>query len=190
MMPAHYALSDAVIVLVALWGAVDLSRQQQLLPAFAMACFGMAATVGVVRFGAGLQAELAPLHAGASQLLGLAGAAALAAACLPRSGGGRDMLLAAAGLTVAGLIFSFASTGIAPFFILALTIALFAKLSQAVRAGSDWLTPAGIALLLANSLIVRGAPWLADATAWHAYHLLIALALAILAMGMRRGERR
>lgn len=189
MMPAHYALSDTVIVLVAIYAAVALSRDRLLLPAFAMACFGIPAAVGVVRFAAGLQAELAPLHAGASQLLGLAGAASLAATCLQRASSGRDMLLAAASLIVAGVVFLFANTLIAPLFILALALALCATLLRAARAGSGWQTPAGFALLLANALVIRRALWLSEEIAWHAYHLLIALALAILAMGMRRGER-
>lgn len=188
-MPAHYGLSDAVIMLVAIWGAVALSKERRLLPAFSMACFGIPAAIGVVRFGAGLQGELAPLHAGASQLLGLAGAAALAAFCLQRTGGRRDSLLAAAILMAAGLVFFFTTERIAPLFILALTVALCAALLRAARTRSDWLTSAGLALLLANALVIRRAQWLSEEIAWHGYHLLIALALAMVAMGIRRKER-
>lgn len=189
MMPAHYALSDAAIVLVAIWGAMALYRKRQFLPAFAIACFGLAAAIGVVRFGAHLQAELAVLHASASQLLGLAGGFALAGVCIQRAGSGRDKRFAAASLIVAAAVFFFANALIAPLFILALIVALCAVLWRNVRAGSNWLTVAGLALLLANALVIRGAPWLAPAAAWHAYHLLIALALGALAVSMRRAER-
>jgi hypothetical protein len=189
MMPAHYALSDAVIVLVAIYAAVALLRERLLLPAFAIGCFGIPAAVGVVRFGAGLQEELALLHAGSSQLLGLAGATALAAACFQRIGSGRDLLLAAQSLIVAGAISLFASILIAPLFILALAVALCAALIREAHARSGWLRSVGIAWLLANALVIRRAPWLSEGTAWHAYHLLVALSLAILAMGMRRRER-
>lgn len=189
VMPAHYALSDGVIVLVASYAAVALSRERLLLPAFAMVCFGIPAAVGVVRFGAGLQRELLPLHAGASQLLGLAGAVALVTAGLQRIGGGKDMLLATASLIVAGVVFALASNFIAPLFALALALALCVALLRVKRAGSGWPTSAGLAVLLVNALIIRCAPWLTEANEWHAYHLLIALALAMLAQGMRRGER-
>ena len=76
-MPAHYALSDAAIVLVTIFAGDALWRNGRHLPAFAMACFGVAAFIGVVRFGTGLQDALAALHAGASRLLGLAGAVAI-----------------------------------------------------------------------------------------------------------------
>ncbi len=162
-MPAHYALSDAAIMLVAIWSAVALSKEWRLLPAFAMACFGIPAAIGIVRFGTGLQAELALLHAGASQLLGSAGAAALAASCIQRTGGRGDILLAAAILTAAGLVLFFTTKRIAPLFILALTLARCAALLQAARSRSEWLASAGLALLLANTLVIRRAPWLSSA---------------------------
>lgn len=188
-MPAHYALSDAVIVLVVSYAAVALSRERLLLPAFAMVCLGTPAAFGVVRFGAGLQRELLPLHAGASQLLGLAGAVALVMAGVQRIGVRTDMLLATASLIVAGVVFVLASNFIAPLFVLVLALALCVALLRVKRAGSGWSTSAGLAVLLVNALVIRRAPWLTEANAWHAYHLLIALALAMLAKGMRRGER-
>ena len=53
MMPAHYALSDAFIVLVTIFAGNALRQNGQNLLAFAMACFGIAAAVGVVRFAGG-----------------------------------------------------------------------------------------------------------------------------------------
>lgn len=188
MMPSHFALSDALIVFVAGYAAVALSRERLLLPTFAMACFAIPAAVGVVRFGAGLQDELATLHAGTSQLLGLAGVFALASTIFRPFGSGRDLLLAASSLGAAGLAFAFSSALIAPLFVLALILALSAALLRAKRTGSGWLTVTGLSLLLVNALVIRRAPWLTEATAWHVYHLLIALALAIMAVDIRRRE--
>jgi hypothetical protein len=44
--------------------------------------------------------------------------------------------------------------------------------------------------MLANTLFIRRAPWLDEAVAWHAYHLVIALALAALAKGLMFTEQR
>ena len=90
-MPPHYALSDAFIVLVTIFAGNALRENGQNLLAFAMACFGIAAAVGVVRFAGGLQDELASLHSGASQYLGLVGTLAVASACVFRGGGRGDV---------------------------------------------------------------------------------------------------
>ena len=88
MMPPHYALSDAFIVLVTIFAGNALRRNGQNLLAFSMACFGIAAAVGVVRFAGGLQDELASLHSGASQYLGLVGTLAVASAVCFAAGAG------------------------------------------------------------------------------------------------------
>lgn len=184
MMPAHYALSDAAIVMAAVWAALPLWRKGQTLPAFAMACLGIAAAIGVLRFGAGLQNELAALHAGGSQMLGLASLLALATHILRRKNDRHDGAFAIAILAVAGGIFFLANALLAPLFLLALIVGLGAAVWQALRAGSSWLIPSGLMILLTNTLLIRRSPWLSEAAAWHIYHLLIALALIILASAM------
>jgi hypothetical protein len=62
-----------------------------------------------------------------------------------------------------------------------------------VRSGLSqpkWLVPVACAVMLANTLFIRRAPWLDAAVAWHAYHLIIALALAALAKGLMSAEQR
>jgi hypothetical protein len=189
-MPAHYALSDAAIALVAAWATFALWRQRQILQGFAMACFGVAAAIGVVRFGAGLQTELAALHAGSSQTLGLAAVLTLASTGVWRTGDRPATALIAAILGISLATYVFAHMLLAPLFVLALTLALIAAIVQAVRFGGSWLIPSGLLLLLADTLLIRRAPWLAEAAAWHAYHLLIALALMMLAKAMLRAYRR
>lgn len=190
MMPAHFGLSDAAIVLVSVWAVGALLRQGRLLAASAMASFGLAAAIGCVRFASGLQAELALLHGGGSKVLGLAAVLGLVADSLARTNGRPDLALAAASLAIAAVVFFLAPALIAPLFILALLIALGAGLQQTMRAKAGWLVPTGLGLLLGNTLVIRRAPWLSDTAAWHSYHLLIALALALVAAGLLRDQAR
>jgi hypothetical protein len=190
MMPAHYALSDAAIVLVACWAGFALWRSGQWLPVMVMACFGTAAAIGVIRLGGGLQDELAALHAGASLTLGLAGAVALAVACFPRRVTLDHRLVAAGILIASGAVFVAAKGLLAPLFIVALVIALGGALWRRVRLGASWLVPLGLVILMVNVVAIRRAPWLDEATAWHAYHVLIAVALAVVGLGLMADRRR
>ena len=188
-MPTHYALSDAAIVLVTIFAGHALWQNGRILPAFAMACFGIAAGVGVVRFGGGLQDALAALHSGASQLLGLAGALAVVSHYLfpPKDGSGIGII--AFILCLAAAIFFFAHPLLAPLFLLALMGAFFAAIVRSGASQPKWLVPVACAVMLANTLLIRQAPWLDAAVAWHAYHLVIALALAALAKGVMSTEQ-
>ncbi len=190
MMPAHYALSDAAIVLVTIFAGNALWRSGRHLPAFAMACFGVAAFIGVVRFGAGLQDQLAALHAGASQLLGLAGAVAILSSYLFHPADRHIISIIALILCAASAIFSFAQPLLGPVFLLALVIMLFASIARPGPLGRSWLVPIGCALMLADTLFIRRAAWLDEAIAWHVYHVVIALALATLAKGLLSAKRR
>lgn len=183
-MPAHYALSDAAIVLVTIFAGNILWRNDRILPAFAMACFGVAAFIGVVRFGGGLQDELAALHVGASQGLGLAGALAMLCTYLFRPNDGRRIWTIAVILCVATATLLFARPFIGPMFILALMIVILASIARPVPSKLTWLVPLASAVMLANTLFIRRAPWLDEAVAWHVYHVVIALALAALAKGL------
>ena len=190
MMPAHYALSDAAIVLVTIFAGNALWRSGRHLPAFAMACFGVAAFIGVVRFGAGLQDQLAALHAGASQLLGLAGAVAILSSYLFHPADRHIISIIALILCAASAIFLLAQPLLGPVFLLALVIMLFASIARPGPLGRSWLVPIGCALMLADTLFIRRAAWLDEAIAWHVYHVAIALALAALAKGLLSAERR
>jgi hypothetical protein len=190
MMPAHYALSDAAIVLVTILAGNALWRNGRHLPAFAMACFGLAAFIGVVRFGAGLQEQLAALHGGASQLLGLAGAVAILSGYLFRPADRHIISIIALILCAATAIFLLAQPLLGPVFLLALVTMLFASIARPGPLGRSWLIPAGCALMLADTLFIRRAAWLDEAVAWHVYHVVIALALAALAKGLLSAERR
>jgi len=47
----HYAISEAVLVAAAIWAAVRLARGGYVLAALGILLFGVAATMGVWRFG-------------------------------------------------------------------------------------------------------------------------------------------
>ena len=189
-MPAHYALSDAAIVLVACWVGLALWRNGQRLPALVMACFAVPAVIGVVRLGGGLQDELGAVHAGASLMLGLAGAMALAVVCVQRIVQRDHRLLAGGILVCAAAVFFLAKPLLAPLFIVALLVALGAAIWGRLRHGASWLVPAGVVILLVNVVLIRRAPWLGEAMAWHAYHVLIAVALAMVGLGLLADRQR
>jgi hypothetical protein len=188
-MPAHYALSDAAILLVTIFAGNMLWRNGKALPAFAMVCFGIAACIGVVRFGGGLQDALAALHAGASQYLGLSGALAVVSHYLFPSNDRKEIGIMAAISSTAFAIFWFAQPLLGPVFLLALAIAFVASIMRPGVSRPLWLVPISCAVMLANTLFTRRAAWLDEAVAWHVYHVVIAVALAALAKGLMPVER-
>jgi len=136
-----------------------------------------------------LQDALAALHAGASQLLGLAGAVAILSSYLFRPADRHIISIIALILCAATAIFLLAQPLLGPVFLLALVIMLFASVARPGPLARSWLIPAGCALMLADTLFIRRAAWLDEAVAWHVYHVLIALALAALAKGLMSTER-
>jgi hypothetical protein len=131
-----------------------------------------------------LQDELAALHAGASQGLGLAGALAVVSHYLFPAEDRKETGIIAAILTAAFAIFWFVQSLLGPVFLLALAITFVVSIARPIPARPLWLVPIACAVMLTNTLFIRRAAWLDEAVAWHAYHVVIALALAALAQGL------
>ena len=73
-MPTHYAASEMLILLVALWTAQTLWRHKIFYGALGIVLFGTAAAFGAVRFGFGLDNEnLITMHRFVGQFGGLIG---------------------------------------------------------------------------------------------------------------------
>ena len=176
---AHYALSEALIVGVGIWVAVQMTRRGMWLGALGTAIFSVAAAIGVIRFGLGRIDELAGIHQTVSQIGGAAAMALVAIQLLMVSGAVRsgwrlNIAVALAAITVAiGLAAREA------------TIALFiAWLIIAIAASAAW--PASgviqrlgraavVAIFLTNVMLVRQSPLLGADLSWHAFHVLIAV---------------
>lgn len=194
-MPApHYALSEALIVLAAIWVAIRLAGRGAWLGALGVAIFGIAAGIGVVRFGLDRIEELANFHRTFAQAGGASAMALVAMQCLmaPASSWVGWRLIVAIGLAVAtlalGLIVREATV---PIFLTWLFVAIGACLAKPASSTKQRLSRAGVvAIFLVNVLLVRQSPFLGIDARWHLYHALIALWLIGLWWLLARGSVR
>lgn len=179
-MPApHYALSEALIVLAAIWVCLRLARRSSWFGALGVAIFGLAAGIGIVRFSLGQIEELATFHRDFSRIGGATAMALVAIQCLmapARTCGGWPIGVATA-LTAAtlGLALVVLDATI-PIFLAWLIVAIgtcFAKPAPSTK--QRLLRAAVVAIFLFNLLLVRQSPFLGIDASWHLYHVLIAL---------------
>lgn len=176
----HYALSEAVLVVAALWAAVRLLRGGFALASVGVALFGVAAAVGVWRFGTNAIDSWASVHRTLSLTGGVTGLAFIVAEMLRVQFPAFQSQRALAGLIVGGLAFgliSFAQPGVAtPLFLVFLNIGIaLAFMLPAASRNDRLLATAWFAIFLLNVLLIRRSPVLDAAVSWHLYHLLIAL---------------
>lgn len=179
-MPApHYALSEALIVLVAIWVALRMTRRRAWFGALGVTIFGIAAGIGVVRFSLGQIEELATFHRDFSQVSGATAMALVAIQCLkvpPRFWVGWRLGVAIA-LTAATL----GSVLVVPdatilIFLAWLIVAIIACSTWPAASTKQRLLRAGVvAIFLVNLLLVRQSTLLGIDASWHLYHVLIAL---------------
>ncbi|MEP2987820.1 MAG: hypothetical protein ABJN65_04660 [Parasphingorhabdus sp.] len=176
----HYAISEAFIVLVAIWCMVRLSRSGYGLAALGSAIFGLAAAIGVYRFGTGEITELASFHKNFSQIGGSIAMALMSAQLLlaepsvKRTAVGRSIVLAAIIInTVTAFAFPALTT---PLFIIWLSAAIIAAAlipaSTFVRRIS---LAAIVSIFLINLLLIRRSPLLDPDLSWHLFHILVAV---------------
>ena len=172
-MPLHYALTDALVMLVAAWGVWRMVQSRQPIAALGIALFGMAGAIGTVRITAGLDEQLAGIHKMTSQLGGVAGTALLLSQILRHQNHAHStavsLFAALAAMAVAAL---FPAAGAALF--IAMLVGAIALLLRA-RA---YLGAAVFTLMLINVLLIRQSARLGPDVSWHAYHVIVAIWLA------------
>ncbi|MEY2882624.1 MAG: hypothetical protein RL490_348 [Pseudomonadota bacterium] len=188
-MPLHYALTDGLVALVGLLGAIWLWRRGLALSAAGVALFGLAGAIGVVRITSGAIEALAGVHRFASQVGGLAGLW-LITADIARSHGRRlasPLIIIAAITALAVLV----PASLPPLFILGLLAGVALLWFGNGTQQRAPLAALGFALMLPNVLFVRPAPLLTPDLRWHVYHLLVALWLMLIVRQLAaRGQKR
>ena len=178
-MPIHYALTDALVALVAIWGAWRLVRTHKTIAAFGLALFGLAGVIGTIRITSGLVEPLAAVHKMASQLGGVAGLTLLLCQILQDTGwrvGKRVSFSAAIIFAALGAAFPMAGAVLFGLMLVA-ALAFFLKVRSLLGA-------IGFTLMLINMIFVRQSALLGPDVSWHLYHVLVAAWLGCVAWTM------
>lgn len=190
-MPTHYAASELLIVLVALWTARALWRQNMGHAALGTLLFGTAAALGAVKFGLGVRHEsFIALHQLASQFGGLVGVMLLTHQLMTSS----DILQKwvpphrgfAALVALVAFVLPLARVPLFLIWSLGLIVLCATRTPQIALAAPAKAAMAAIMLL--NVLVLRQAAWLTPAVSWHAFHIVVAvwlLAICALLTGPR-----
>jgi hypothetical protein len=180
-MPLHYALTDALVALIACWGVVKLWRTDRPLAALGLSLFGLAGAIGTIRITSGLIEPLAMLHKGVSQLGGIAGLTLLLAQILRDKGLrlGTGVVLSVA-VALAALVATLPALG-AALFVLMLVAAIALCLQS-----RNQLAAAGFVVMLLNVTLVRQSGYLGADLSWHLYHLFVATWLLCVAYGFAK----
>ncbi len=178
---AHYAISELLIVLAALWGANRLVAQDRATAAFGLLLFGAAAAIGVVRFPFGLIEPWADMHRFAGMMGGLLAMMALVHQIVrfetARLTPGAHMALAALGL---GLALAMPELRVPLFLLWSLGFIWLAarhtpKRHTRKREASAWIKAGVAGFMLFNVIVFRQSPYLDPAVSWHIFHVLVAV---------------
>lgn len=173
---AHYAISELLIVLAALWGAKRLVGQDRATAAFGLLLFGAAAAIGVVRFPFGLIEPWADMHRFAGTMGGLLGMMALGHQILRsenlRLTPGVHMALAALGL---GLGLAMPQLRVPLFLVWSFGFIWLAARHTPNRQASAWIKAGVAGFMLFNVIVFRQSPYLDPAVSWHIFHALVAV---------------
>jgi len=179
-MPApHYALSEALIVLVGIWVVLQLTRRKMWIGALGIAIFSIAAGIGVIRFGLGQIEDLAPIHQAFSQVGGATAMALVASQLVmfPAKSWTGWRLIVAIVLAVATLVSGMITRETTvPLFTAWLLIAIVASAARpAPNLVQRLLRASVVAIFLANVLLVRQSSILSADASWHLFHVLVAV---------------
>ena len=192
-MPTHYAASEVLILLVALWTAQALWRNKIFYGALGIVLFGTAAAFGAVRFGFGLDNEnLIAMHQFVGQFGGLIGLILFICQLMIGANTEHKWHLWHAGIAGPAILLALflPSTRVTLFLIwlLGLVVLSAARTPQIALRGPVKAALAGV--MLVNVLVLRQASWLTPAESWHAFHFVVACwLLAIYTLLVAQRER-
>lgn len=185
-MPTHYAASEMLILLVALWTAQALWRHKIFYGALGIVLFGTAAALGAIRFGLSLNDDnLTTLHRFASQFGGLVGVILFCHELIIGTEKGRKWRLWHTGfaslMALTALLFPMTRVPLFLFWLAGLIVLCAGHTPHITLRIPVKMALAGI--MLANVVLVRQAPWLRPEVSWHAFHIFVAIwLLAIYAL--------
>lgn len=176
-MPTHYAASEVLILLVALWTAQALWRQKIFYGALGIVLFGSAAALGAVRFGFGLDNEnLITMHRFVGQFGGLIGLVLFICQLMIGANTGHKWHLWHAAIAGPAILLALflPSTRVTLFLIwlLGFVVLSATRTPQIALRGPVKAALAGV--MLVNVLVLRQASWLTPAESWHAFHFVVA----------------
>lgn len=174
-MPLHYAITDALVALVAAWGAWHMHQSHKPAAALGLALFGIAGAIGTVRIVSGMVDELAMIHKAASQLGGIAGASLLMSEIVRTNGWPHRFALSLVAATVAMLVAIAAPLAGAALFAILLVAGAVLLLRRAKQDRASLIGGLGFGLMLVNVLLVRQSPVLGPDWSWHLYHVIVAI---------------
>ena len=176
-MPTHYAASEVLILLVALWTAQALWRHKIFYGALGIVLFGSAAAFGAVRFGFGLDNEnLITMHRFVGQFGGLIGLVLFICQLMIGANTGHKWHLWHATIASPAILLALflPSTRVTLFLIwlLGFVVLSAARTPQIALRGPVKAALAGV--MLVNVLVLRQASRLTPAESWHAFHFVVA----------------
>jgi len=189
--PTHYASSELLIFLVALWTARALWQQNMGHGSLGTLLFGTAAALGAIKFGLGVKHEsFIALHQFASQFGGLVGLMLFTDQFITSSNIMEKWVLRHRGVAalVALVAFAFPYARVPLFLIWSLGLILLCATSTPQNALAAPIKAAMAAIMLLNVLVLRQAAWLTPAVSWHVFHIVVAvwlLAICALLTGPR-----
>ena len=179
-MPPHYALSEAFIVIVALYCAWKLAQNSQWIGALGVLLFGAAASIGVYRFPSGQVEELASFHRWAGQIGGLTGMGLIGIAFLIKAAPKTKSSVLKWGLLfvlLAMVLTANLKAALAvPFFLLWSVVTIVGAFALPAGPVLRRLGFAAIAsVMLLNVIFIRQSNSLSQDMSWHIFHTLIAI---------------
>lgn len=179
-MPPHFAISEAFIVLAAIYCGWALYRSGFWMASVGVLCFGAAAAVGVYRFPSGHVEALADIHRWAGQMGGLIGmifiTSELSKKAAPTSKWDNGKWVFGGFILASILLVLIKPIMAVPLFLMWLLLGIGAAFANPYAVLSHRIRFAlGTSLMLFNVLFLRQASYLHPYVSWHAFHIVIAI---------------